>query len=199
MRSARAPSCSLGSEERIGADYESTCSQFGQTCENRIELAFRARAEHLELQPEGAGRSLRVARYGLGIGIGRVDEQGDDPRRGHQLVQQLQPLRPHLHVQRRVSREVAARSVHAGNEAGCNRIARYRENDRDRRGRRLCCQHSRSIGDDHRHLMTDQLNGHRRHSIVLAIRPAIFDGHVLALDIADLTEAFAERAHQVRV
>jgi hypothetical protein len=31
---------------------------------------------------------------GVGLGIGRVDEQGNDSRRGHEFVQQLQPLRP---------------------------------------------------------------------------------------------------------
>ena len=43
------------------------CSQLDQSCEDRIEIAFAARVQDMELQPEGAGRRLHVSRYGLGI------------------------------------------------------------------------------------------------------------------------------------
>ena len=106
------------SEECIGADHERACSQLDQGCEDRIEVAFGARMQDMELQPEGAGRRLQVSRLGLGnSGIGRVDEQGNDGRRGDQLVQQFQPLRPYLHVQDGHAREVAARSVQAGDKS----------------------------------------------------------------------------------
>ena len=63
-------------EECIGADHERACSQLDQGCKDRIEVAFGARMQDMELQPEGAGRRLQVSRYGLGkSGIGRVDEQ----------------------------------------------------------------------------------------------------------------------------
>ena len=45
--------------------------------------------------PPPAGLSTWVS----ALRIGRVDEERNDGRRGHQLVQQLQPLRPQLHVQ----------------------------------------------------------------------------------------------------
>src|SRR5215471_14405030 len=55
--------------------------------------------EDMKLEPQRAGRRVQVLRSGLGeIRIGRVDEQANDVRRRHQLVQQLQPLRPYLHV-----------------------------------------------------------------------------------------------------
>ena len=38
--------------------------------------------------------------------------------------------------------------------------------------------------DDHGHLTADQIGGQRRQSIVLTLRPTIFDRHVLAFDIA---------------
>ena len=53
----------LGStaEERVGAaDDEHGGSHLHQGCEGRIEVAFRARMEHMELQPEDAGGSLQV-------------------------------------------------------------------------------------------------------------------------------------------
>ena len=49
--------------------------------------------------------------------------------------------------------------------------------------------------DDHRHLAADQIGRQRRQSIVLTFRPAIFDRDVLALDIAGLLQALAERGH----
>ena len=55
------------------------------------------------------------------------------------------------------------------------------------------------IGDDHGHLTTNQLSRHRRHSVVLPLRPAIFDRHVLALDIAGFLQALTERGHHGRV
>jgi hypothetical protein len=58
---------------------------------------------------ERAGRRLRVLRQGLGIGIGRVDEQRNDGGRRDQLVQQRQPLRRQLRVQQAHAGEVAAR------------------------------------------------------------------------------------------
>jgi hypothetical protein len=66
----------------------------------------------MELQPEGAGCRLQVFCGGLGeIRTGRIDEQRNDGHRGDQLVQQLQPLRPYLYVQRGYACEVAARPI----------------------------------------------------------------------------------------
>src|SRR3989442_780903 len=41
-----------------------------------------------------------------------------------------------------------------------------------------------AAGDDHGHLTTNQVGGQRWQSIVIDIRPAIFDLYVLVLDIA---------------
>src|SRR5262249_14147621 len=66
------------------------------------------------------------------------------------------------------------------------------EDDRSRRDRRLHRQHSWSVGYDHRHLATNQLKRDHRHSIVLPLRPAILNGHVLAFDIAAFVQALTE-------
>ena len=87
--------------------------------------------QHMELQLELACRRLQVCRYGFAHGTGdRVDEQCNAGRRRHQLMQQLNPLRPYLRSQRRYAREIAARSSEAGDEAGCDGITRARRNDR---------------------------------------------------------------------
>ena len=54
------------SEECIGADHERAGSQLDQGCEDRVEVAFGARMQDMELQPEGARRRLHVSRLGLG-------------------------------------------------------------------------------------------------------------------------------------
>jgi len=82
-------------EERLTADHEPACSQFGQACKDRIEVSIGTGIEDMKLQPEGLGRRLQFLRCGLSTrGIGRVDERGDDGCGRDQLVQQLQPLRP---------------------------------------------------------------------------------------------------------
>ena len=86
-------------EERIGDDHERACSQLEQGREDRIEVTFGTRMQDMELQPERAGRRLKIFQYGLGKGIGRVDEHGNDGRHGYQLVRHLQSLRHYLHVQ----------------------------------------------------------------------------------------------------
>ena len=53
--------------------------------------------------------------------------------------------------------------------------------------------------DDHGHLATNQIGRQRWQPIVLALRPAIFDRHVLALDIAGFVQALAERAQTICV
>ena len=119
---------------------------------------------------------------------------------GTNLVQQLQPLRPYLHVQRDHAREVAARSAEAGDKTSLDRVAAAVEDDRNRRGRRFCCQRCRSatrrtITATWRRTSSAASAGNRSY---LALRPAIFDRHVLALDIAGFAQALAERAQTVR-
>jgi hypothetical protein len=45
---------------------------------------------------------------------------------------------------------------------------------------------------------TDQIGRHSRQSIVLAVRPAIFDRHVLSIDIPHLAQALAEGEQTAR-
>ena len=129
---------------------------------------------------------------GLGkSGIGRVDEQRHDARRGNQLVQQFQPLRRYLHVQLGHARDVAARPVKAGDEAELDRVAAHFEDDRNGRGRRLCRKRRRSAGrGNHGHLTMNQIGRHCRQPIVLVFRPAVFDRDVLALDVTGFAQPF---------
>ena len=75
-----------------------------------------AGVQNMELEPEGAGRSLHVARGGLRKRrIGRINKQRHDGRCRHQLVQEPQPLRRKFAAQGGRARHVAAWAVEAGN------------------------------------------------------------------------------------
>jgi hypothetical protein len=98
--------------------------QLHQFCEDLIEIALGAGVEDMELQTEGVGCRLQVSCRCLGIsGIGRIDEDRHDGHRGKKLVQQFQPLRRYHHVQLGYARDVAARSVKAGDESKSNWVA----------------------------------------------------------------------------
>ena len=183
------------------ADHEPARSQLGQLCEDPIEVTFGAGSQNMELQPECAGRRLHVLRGGLGnSGIGWIDEQGHDARRGDQLVQQLQPLRRGLHVRLGHARDVAARPAKAGDEAEPDRVAARFEDDRNGRGRRLCRKRRRSAGrGNHGHLTMNQISRHRRQPIVLAFRPTVFDRHVLAIDVTGFAQPFEKGGQVSRV
>ena len=47
--------------------------------------------------------------------------------------------------------------------------------------------------DDHAHPATDQIGRQLRQPIITAFRPAVFDRHILTLDVAFFTEALPER------
>jgi hypothetical protein len=117
-------------------------------------------------------------------GISLVEEQSDHPRGGDKLMQQFQPLRRYLHDQRGYACHIDTRPVKTGNEPKLNRIAAGFEDDRNRRGHRLCRQRRRSGGrGNHRHLTMNQIGHHRRQLIKVALCPAVFDRHVAAFNI----------------
>ena len=179
------------SEKWIGADHERACPQLGQGRKDRIEIAFGARMQDMELAARGRGpppaRSLdRVSAAGLvgltsramTVALG-INSCISSSRFGPiSTFKMLTPVR--LPPGR-------FRLVTSPNSTGSNR---YREDDRNRCGRRLCGQRRRSaIRDDHGHLAAHQIGRQRRQSIVLAVRPAVFDRDVLALDITGLFQA----------
>src|SRR5262249_17236825 len=68
-----------------------------------------------------------------------------------------------------------------------------------RRARLGCeCRSGTSGRNDYRYLPANQFGRQLRQPLVLTLSPAIFDRHVLALDIAGVLEALAECAHTVR-
>jgi hypothetical protein len=157
----------------------------------------------MDLQPKGMGRRLQVSRLGLGKRIGRINESGNDGRRGHELVQHLQLLLGQLHAQRGHAGDVAARPIQAGDKANLDRVAPYRKDDRDRCG----CGFGRDRRvygpgrSDHGDLATHQIDRQLWQSIVLALRPVVYDRNIPAFDITSFAQALPEggQTNNVRV
>jgi hypothetical protein len=74
------------------------------------------------------------------------------------------------------------------------------KDDRDRRRRRLGCQGRWQTPErNHSDLTLNQLGSQRRQSIVLAVRPAILELHVLAVDVAGFVQPLAKRTQLVLI
>jgi hypothetical protein len=99
------------------------------------------------------------------------------------------------------ARDVIARPVQARDKSERDRVGADPEDDRNCAGCCLCGECRRTSIDRgyHRYLAANEIGGQLRQSIVLAIRPPIFDTHVPSLDIAGFLETLAERAQQVRM
>ena len=169
-------------EEWIGADDERAGPLLRQGREGGVDLAFGAGVQDMKLQPERARRRLHVSRYwsrhsGLvGLTSTRDDASPWAPARAAAPA----ALAPARQLNEVTPGDVAARPVEAGDKASFDRVAADREDDRNRRGRRLGRERrSGAAGrDDHGHLAANQIGRQRRQPIVSALRPAIFDRHV---------------------
>ena len=112
-------------------------------------------------------------------------------------MQHLQLLRSEFYKQHAHSRSIVARPVEAGDNAKLDRVAATVENNWDRLRRCLGgqCRRLASHGHDHGHLTARQLNRKRRQSIVVSLRPTIFNRDVLAFDIPDFGQARPQRGN----
>ena len=120
--------------------------------------------------------------------------------RGHQLAQELQPLCRQLATEKIDTCQVAARPGEAGDETKPDRVFADEEDDGDRRGCRL--------GRERRRVppvaaitatRANQIGRQRRQPIDLVVGPAVFDRHILALDVASVFQALAECTQAVRI
>src|SRR5262249_25436280 len=153
-----------------------------------------------DLLPDGQGRSLNVRDKGLCEGEVGIDQHGNAHGSRQQLMQQPKPLCPKFRRQDGDTGHVAARPVETGNAAELNRVAAGCEDDRDRRSRRLGRNCRGGVTrSDHCHLTAYKIGCEVGQSIVLVLRPAILDRHVLAFDVAGFTSALPECGQKVRI
>src|SRR5262249_47029333 len=186
-------------EEWIARDHEPAGLQSDQICEGRINVASATRVQDMELPPQCAGRLLQLSRLDIATGKSRVDERGYCAPVGEQLVQQLQSLPIRFRTQRGHACEVTARSVQAGYETDLNRIGAGHKNNGDRGGFSLGRYRRLAVRDNHAHLTTNQIGCQCRQSIAVPFRPAVFDRHVAALDIAGFRQALAKRGQELGI
>ena len=114
-------------------------------------------------------------------------------------MQKPQSLGYHLLDENIDACRVAAWPGEAGDKTMPDRVFTRAEDDRDGR----CCSFGRERDrgdrrDDHGHLSADQIGHQCRRSVILTLEPVVFDGHVLAFDVAAFHEAFAERGRTAR-
>jgi hypothetical protein len=170
--------------------------------EGRIDLAARVGVEHLDLKPDSARGRFHVSQRSLGIrGIRRIDKHSHTNRSGYQLTQEFQPLCHQLRRDKIEPCQVAARQGEAGNKTKPDRVVANSEGDGDRCSGRLRRERRRGAfdRDDHGDPPANQFGRQRRQPIELSLGPAVFDRHVLALDVAALLQGLAEYAQKVRV
>jgi len=77
----------------------------------------------------------------------------------------------------------------AGDKSYRDRVEPCREDDRDRRGCCLCRLCRNAVRGNQRHLTPNEIGCQCRQPIVLILREAVFDRHVLPLDIAGFFQA----------
>src|SRR5262249_2471043 len=96
--------------------------------------------------------------------------------------------------------DVADWSIEAGNYAKLHRVTAHGEHNRNRVGGRLggkrWCDTNH---DDHANLAADEIDCERRKVPLLVLRPAIFNRHVLPLNIADFREPPPNGIHAVGI
>jgi hypothetical protein len=105
---------------------------------------------------------------------------------GYELAQQPQLFGVQLADEKVHPGDVAARSVETGDETGLDRVGTAAEDNRNSRGRRLCgksCPGASSCRD-HSDLTANEIDGQHGQPLVMALRPSVFNGRVLALDVA---------------
>lgn len=88
--------------------------------------------------------------------------------------------------------DITAGMIEIRDKADLHSIAGRREHQGDRVGYLLHGKICRGIGNDHRDLEPYEIGGKRREAAVVALRPAILDGDVLAVDNAAFLQAVAE-------
>ena len=131
--------------------------------------------------------------------IGRIDEHGHASRSGYQLTQEFQALRYQLARDKIDTRHITARPREACDQAKPDRVIADGEHNGDCRSRRLGgARHGGALDcGDHADSSAHQFGRQRRQPIVLILGPAVFDGDVLALDIAGVLEGLAKCAQTV--
>ena len=176
-------------------DQERADSPLHRVRESRAQLALCTSFQYIEAKAERAPRLPHLLDQQLSTWIERIYKQADDACFRCYFMKQLKPLRLKRHAQPTYTRDIAAGSVHPGDEAVLHRVTAGLKNDRYHRGSRFCREARSGSADsgNHGHLAANEITRQVRQSIILPFRPAVLDRQVLALDNTAFLETLAER------
>ena len=110
---------------------------FDEGRNSRADLAFGAGFQDMKFKPEDVRSLLRLSYVAFAVRIGRINQRADDSDIGHGFVQHFQHFRHDGRGEKAHARDVATRSVHAGDKAELDRIAANGKDDGSPDGRRL--------------------------------------------------------------
>src|SRR5262245_15620916 len=190
---------SQAGEKGVRADDQRTRTPLHHHLKGAIEVTFLPHTYHDNLHAEVTCGIPNVPGLILSIGIIRVDQECDQRGGGHHLVHEPEALGAQPGREYANAAEITARSIEAGDEAGFHRVVASREDDRNRRGRRLggLCRDGASCRGKYRHAPADEFREEGWQSIKLVESVAIFDRDVLALDKPQFTETTTKRRHEL--
>src|SRR5262245_3106972 len=171
----------------------------GLEVDNEFELDRTLDSQRQHFYSQHLGCGSHFPRLDYLYRAGRIPEHGDVGDLGNHFPEQLQAFPFHFHRDRGQPGDVAAGPRQARDEACGNRIADSHHDegdcpgcilDRDRGGR--------AGGHNHLDVQGDQFGDQRGKDLILSLRPAIFDGNVAALLVAERTQPVAEWRDEIR-
>src|SRR5262245_6383220 len=199
----RAASCARWTRRAEKKAPLPTNSPSGRSCAKVAKVSSISRLlltlRTLDLQPHHAGSWFQLSQRRLSNpDLGRIDEHGHPSGSGHQLAEELQPLRRQLSREKIDTGRVAAWPCKAADKTQLDRIVAHIEDDGDGRGCRLGPQRRRGAErGDHLNPSANQVARQLRQPVELVLGPAVFDRHVLALNVAGLLEAPTKSAQRL--
>ena len=85
---------SNGEEKRARTADDGAGATSTQACKSRRKIGAGVDVANEQLQPGRLGGGLQIGALSLGVGCIRIDQYPDDRCLGHDLAQQVEPLRP---------------------------------------------------------------------------------------------------------
>jgi hypothetical protein len=134
----------------------------------------------------------------IGIRIGGIEEDGNQPDFGYEFAQQFQPFRDEFSEEQTDPGDIPARPVETGDETFLDRITTHGEDNGN--CRRRCPgrgDHRNRTCEHHSDLAANQVVRKRREPSVLSLRPEVFDLYGLADHESSFPEALMESGHVI--
>jgi hypothetical protein len=185
-------------KEAVSSDHYDVGVEFADLSEYSIQILRAARREPVRSETELTARRLDRSHFRLGTGKVWIDDHRHRVGVRQELSGKFQPLHRDLCGDKARSSEISARSAEARDETAAHGVRTAGEDYWDNLRRLFCgLRCVVSAGGYHINLMTHQIVGQRRQSVVVPLRPAVLDPDILTLDIAGFLKALANRRRKM--